>query len=417
MVQKMKAIVVGAGITGVSSALWLQHAGCDVVLIDRVAPGDPSQTSYGNAGLLARCAVIPVATPGLLRKLPSMVFDALQPLFLRLRYLPKLLPWAVPFLKSGAEPRMKEIAASLNNLTFDTVEQHRAISNGTAAAQFVREGAYTYLYNDRDAMLADEKYHQMRSLLGSRTQPRDRAYLETTDPELSPRYQAGMEFPDHGWITDPAAYVAALARHFVAEGGVMQQAEVSDIAADGEGGIVHLTDGSQIAGDRIVLAAGVWSRKLAERFGHKVNMESERGYHLMLRGTNVRPPHPYMIAEGKFAVTPMADGIRFAGTVEMAGLDAPPSEKPFAMLERYINRVYPNLTYERADRWMGHRPSTSDSLPLLGASPKAPQIIFAFGSQHIGLTIGPRLGRVVADIATGMEMNTDLSAYRVDRFD
>lgn len=413
----MKAIVVGAGITGVSSAIWLQRSGCEVTLIDRIEPGDPGQTSFGNAGLLARCAVIPVATPGLLRKIPKMLFDPMQPLFLRWRYLPKLLPWVIPFLKNGEDAKMRAIAASINDLTFDTVEQHRALAQGTAAAQYLREGPYTYIYPDKAGFDADESFHQLRSRLGSRTQARDRAYLAEKDPQLSENYQYGMEFLDHGWITNPGAYVAALFRHFTEEGGTFIKTEVADIAASGEGGAVTLIDGTAIEGDKIVLAAGIWSRKLAERFGHKVNMESERGYHLMLRGTNFTPPQPYMITDGKFAVTPMADGIRFAGIVEFGGTDAPPSEKPFKLLEAFIKRVYPDLEYAKAERWMGHRPSTSDSLPLLGASPKAPGIIFAFGSQHIGLTIGPRLGRIVADIATGMEMNADLSACRVDRFD
>ena len=146
-------------------------------------------------------------------------------------------------------------------------------------------------------------------------------------------------------------------------------------------------------------------------------MESERGYHLMLRGTNIRPPHVYMIAAGKFAVTPMDDGLRVAGVVEFGGTEAAPSDAPFELLKSYVHKVYPDLTCEAEDRWMGHRPSTTDSLPLLGSSPRAPNVIFAFGSQHIGLTIGPKLGRVVADIAGNRATNTDLAPYRVDRFD
>ena len=216
-----------------------------------------------------------------------------------------------------------------------------------------------------------------------------------------------------GWIDTPGEYVAALLEHFEAEGGAFRQAAVADIAE----GVVALEGGEALQADKVVLAAGVWSRRLAERLGHRVLMESERGYHVIYEGTNVVPPHPYMVADGKFAVTPMADGFRCAGTVEFGGVEAAPSDAPVALLRDHIKRVYPDLTWERESVWMGHRPSTADSLPLIGASPKAPGVIFAFGGQHVGLTMGARVGRMVAGIATGTPPNIDMSPYRVDRFD
>ena len=135
------AIVIGAGITGVSAALHLQRDGWEVTLIDRIAPGDPDQTSYGNAGILARCAIVPVSVPGLLAKAPKMLFDPMQPLFLRWSYLPRLIPWLVPFLRNGRQDRMKKIAEALAHVTFDSVDQHKQLAAGTGAERLHRRGA------------------------------------------------------------------------------------------------------------------------------------------------------------------------------------------------------------------------------------------------------------------------------------
>lgn len=408
----MKAIVVGGGITGISAALWLQRDGWEVTLIDKSGAGSPDQTSFGNGGILARCAVVPVAVPGLLAKAPAMLFDKSQPLFLRWSYLPRLLPWLVPFLRSGRADRMRAIAEQISHLTYDSVDQHRKLSEGTGAEPFLREGDYSYVYSSSAARDADAGGHALRQSLGMSHVVRDRAHLASLDPLLAEEFQSAVEFADHGWITDPGAYVAALTDAFLAQGGITRPGEVVDIS----GPAVTLKDGARFEADKLVLAAGIWSRPLAEKLGIKVPMESERGYHLMLHGTNHQPPHPYMIAAGKFVLTPMQDGIRLAGVVEFGGLNAPPSQAPLDLLRSYVKRVYPDLTWQRETVWMGHRPSTVDSLPLLGEVPGAPGVIAAFGSQHIGLTIGPRLGRMVADIAAGREGNSDLSAVRPDRF-
>lgn len=212
----------------------------------------------------------------------------------------------------------------------------------------------------------------------------------------------------------PGAYVAALAEHFVREGGTLRRAEVDEIARDGT---VILAGGERLEADRVILAAGAWSRLLAEKLGHRVLLETERGYHLMLRGTNRRPPFPLMDAAGKCVLTPMGDGIRVAGIVELGGLEAPASNAPVALLRRRALEVYPDLTWESEESWLGHRPAPADSLPLLGASPRAPKVIFATGGQHVGLTIGPRLGRMAAEIAMGERINMDISPFAPGRFD
>ncbi len=414
----MKVIVVGAGITGVSAAEWLRRDGHEVTLIDRVRPGDPAQTSYGNAGIVTRSGVVPSSVPGLIWKVPGMLLDRDSPLYLRWSYLPRLMPWLVQFLWNGRRAKVEEIARGLAPLVGDSVEQHLSLARGTPAERFIQRGFYTVLYRDRAAFEGDAFGFGLRRANGFEWDEWDREALREYDPELSEAYTFGAALRDHGFITSPARYVAALAEHFEREGGAFLQGEVADITQTGDGrGAVTLVGGARRETDRVVLAAGVWSGKLAKRLGHHAAMESERGYHLMLTGVSHKPPMPYMVADAKLGVAPMEEGLRFAGTADFGGLDGPALTAPLESIRRRVRQIYPKLEWDGETTWMGQRPSTVDSLPLIGASPKAPAIHFAFGGQHLGLTMGPRVGRMTADLIAGRKPNIDIAAYRVDRFD
>ena len=414
----MKVIVVGAGITGVSAAEWLRRDGHEVTLIDRVRPGDPAQTSYGNAGIVTRSGVVPSSVPGLIWKVPGMLLDRDSPLYLRWSYLPRLMPWLVRFLWNGRRGKAEEIARGLAPLVGDSVEQHLSLARGTPAERFIQRGFYTVLYRDRAAFEGDAFGFGLRRENGFEWDEWDREALREYDPELSEVYTFGAALRDHGFITSPARYVAALAEHFEREGGAFLQGEVADITQTGDGrGAVTLVGGARRETDRVVLAAGVWSGKLAKRLGHHAAMESERGYHLMLTGVSHKPPMPYMVADAKLGVAPMEEGLRFAGTADFGGIDGPALTAPLESIRRRVRQIYPKLEWDGETTWMGQRPSTVDSLPLIGASPKAPAIHFAFGGQHLGLTMGPRVGRMTADLIAGRKPNIDIAAYRVDRFD
>lgn len=408
-------IVVGAGITGTACALALRRDGWAVTLVDPRPPGDPGQTSFGNAGLLARSSIVPVPAPGLIWRAPRMLLDPRRPLFLRLSYLPRLLPWLVPFLRSGTPARLEAIVPALYALTHDTVEQHRMLAAGTGAEALISGHEYAYLFRDRAAFEHSRAAFALRAAHGIDWEERTGEALRADDPALGAAYGFGAVFRDHGWITDPGAYVAALAAAFEASGGTILKAQVRDLRPR-EAGAEVVTDAGTLAAGKVVLAAGAWSRPLAERLGLRTPLESERGYHLMLRAPSHRPPFPYMLADKALAVTPMRGGLRLAGLVEFGGLDAPPSAAPRRLIRAAVARLYPGLAWEGESEWMGHRPTTADSLPMLGEVPGAPQVICAFGSQHLGLTIGPRLGRMVADIAAGRRANIDLVPYAPERF-
>ena len=413
----VRVAVVGAGIVGVSTAEWLRRDGHEVTLIDRARPGEPGQASFGNAGVLAASSVVPVSVPGLVWKLPGYLLSRDAPLHLHWGSLARSMPWLLRFLWNGRRTQVEQIAKALAPLIGDTVEQHLALARGTEAASYVRSANYTAIFRDRAAFRKDAFLFGLRRSLGSDWDEWDRATLNAHEPELSDAYGFAASFRDHGFISSPAGYVAALAEHFEREGGRFLTGEAVDIVPCESGGAaVTLSDGARQHADRMVLAAGVWSAGLARRLGYKTAMVAERGYHVMLSGASYMPRGPIMVADAKTSVTPMADGLRFAGTVEVAPVNAPPSRAPVQALRRTVRRVFPRLSWQSETTWMGQRPSTVDSLPLIGPLPDAPAVLFAFGSQHVGMTMGPRMGRLIADLVAMRRPNIDLHPYRVDRF-
>ena len=414
--EPLRVAVVGAGIVGVCVAEWLRRDGHEVLLIDRVEPGSREQTSFGNAGMLARCAVVPVPVPGLWAKVPGMLFSKDSPLSLRWSQLPRMAPWLLRYLSKGREAEVRRIAEGLSHLLLDSPDQHRRIAEGTPAQRFIKDCEYLYLYKDRAAYEADAFGWGLRAEFGLRTRPVERAELESIAPGIAPGQDFAMALLDHGTITNPSGYLTALARHFTDQGGRFLKAEVEAIEPEAEA-IAIKAGGELLRVDRVVLAAGIWSKRLAERLGHKTAMESERGYHVMLEGPSMTPRSPLMVASGKFAMTPMEEGLRLAGLVEYGGFGAAPAEAPVEFLKGRARKLFPDLTWKAEKVWEGHRPTTVDSLPLLGPSPREGRVLFAFGAQHIGLTSGPKTGRIVADMIAGRRVNFDLAPYRVGRFD
>ncbi|MEM6933414.1 MAG: FAD-binding oxidoreductase [Pseudomonadota bacterium] len=414
----MNIVVIGAGITGVCAALTLVRDGHHVTLIDRVPPGDGNQTSFGNAGILASAAVIPVSVPGLLSKVPGMWLDKDGPLFFNPFHLPALVPWLIPFLRNATSDGVKRIAQGLAPLISDSVDQHESLSKETPAAALIERGPYVYLYGSKAEFEADSMGWSIRREHGMTWDEWDRTALLDRDPHLGGAFHFGAALHNHGWIRWPAKYTAALSEAYLAAGGEFLSGEVTDLTPlDGGRAAVSLAGGKRLEADRVILSTGVWSDRLAKKLGHKAMIQAERGYHLTLDGATRRPPSPYMLTSAKMAATPMDPGLRVAGLAEFAPIDAPAKQTPYTLLRRKARVLYPDIEWQAETEWMGRRPSTPDSLPLLGASPRAPGFVFACGGQHLGLTMGAKVGRIAAGIATGKPTNLDTAPYRVDRFD
>lgn len=406
--------VVGAGIVGVATAIWLRRAGHEVVLIDRAGPG--AGASFGNGGVLASCAVVPVTVPGLVYRAPAMLFDRDQPLFLRWRHLPRLMPWLVRYLRHAGAPEAARIARALRPIIGDSLADHQALSDGTPAARYVVTSDYLYIYRDRAAFEAEAFGWGIRRAAGFVWEELEGDAVARYDPALAAAGRFAVRLGGHGRISDPGAYVAALAAHFEGSGGKFVRAAVTGFdIRDGRVRGLRL-DGATMPVAAAVVTAGAWSGGLVRQLGLRVPLESERGYHLELWEPDFMPRVPVMVSAGKFVITPMDGRLRLAGIVEFGGLDAPASEAPFELLERQLRRAMPDLRWKSTTRWMGHRPAPADSIPLIGAVPGLGGAYVGFGHHHVGLTGGPRTGFLLAQLVSGATPNLDLAPYAPSRF-
>ncbi|MEM0945938.1 MAG: FAD-dependent oxidoreductase [Pseudomonadota bacterium] len=410
----MRVTIAGAGIVGVSTGIWLKRlSDADVTIIDRLPPGEG--TSHGNAGVLAACSVAPVTAPGLARKAPRMLMNRDFPLFMRWGYFPKLAPWLMKYLANANDSDTRRIARGLTTIVSDTVDQHKALVAGTDAAVWVTESDYSFAYASRAAFEADAYTWALRRDAGFEPVLREGDALRDFEPSLSPSIRFMATMTDHGFIRDPGGYVKALAKEFEALGGTFRQAEIEDFEdTDGRATAV-LTSKGRFECDRVVLATGVWSKPLMKKLGLKIPIETERGYHIVFQEAEGGPGHPVMVASGKFVATPMAAGLRCAGVVEFGGLAAGPNQSALDLLRRHTKAAFPNLQHGREIEWLGHRPAPSDSLPLIGEV-RNTGIYTAFGHHHIGLTGGPKTGRMVAGLVADQPVNTDIGAYSPMRF-
>ncbi|MEP5760710.1 MAG: FAD-binding oxidoreductase [Litoreibacter sp.] len=406
--------VIGAGIVGVATAISLQREGHDVILIDKAGPAEG--TSYGNGGVLASCAMVPVTGPGLIAKAPLMAVDPKQSLFVRWGYLPKMLPWLFKYLAHANEADTLRISEAIMGLVGDSLADHQAISEGTGAEHYVIPTDYLYAYKDSTAFRRDRLAWEIRKSHGIKWEILENGSLSAYDPAFSQNMDLGVKMGNHGRISDPGAYVKALAAHVMAQGGRFIKAKVDAIVEDNGQVTGVRVGGETIACEACVVATGIWSGPLAKSLGVKVPMESERGYHVELSDPSIMPKVPTMVASGKFVMTPMDGRLRLAGVVEFGGLDAAPSNAPFAFLLKGAREALPGIKWTHKQEWMGHRPAPSDSIPVIGEAPRLKGAFLGFGHHHIGLTAGPKTGRILTQMISGKAPNQDVSIYSPSRF-
>jgi len=412
--QAADITVIGAGIIGISCAVQLQARGLRVAVIDKLPAGEA--TSHGNAGVFAACGCIPVATPGFLWTVPRLLLDPLGPLSLPLNYLPKLAGWGTRFALNTRMERFRHISSALNPLLQNTTELHLAQAKLAGAEQWAKASPYFYLYKDQSALEADKLAWDTRRSFGIEYELLEGEALHSRESAISEQFNLALALKHHGFSPNPGKLVKALAEHFVRQGGELISGEVVRFAInDGKPDAV-ITDRGIHPVNKVVVAGGAWSARLAEQLGHTVPLESERGYHIEVLNPGIELNTPIMFSAGKLVATPMENGIRFAGLVEFGGLKAEPNYDFCDRLIKHAKALFPQINTDQVVRWMGHRPSVSDSLPVIGQCPRHDNVYYAFGHQHMGLTMAPRTGQIIADLIKTGQSDLDLSPYRIDRF-
>lgn len=396
------------------SAGYLQRAGRKVTVIDSVAPGEGC--SFGNAGGLSSGACVPLALPGVLKQVPKWLFDRQGPLALRPGYLPQALPWLWKFIQASAPAQVERSADGLHALMKPLFENYEPLLAEANARDLFRRNGQLYVYSTQEAFEGDAFGRELRRKRGIPFDLLDGEELRQMEPDLKPIFKRAMFMPEHGNCMNPFRLVGALADAFRRNGGEIIQDRVVDVVV-GDTGVQELkTNAGSHKVDDLVITAGAWSHRLARKFGHKVPLETQRGYHVTLPNAGASPQRGVMWAEKKFLTTPMEMGVRVAGTVEFAGLEAEPDYRRADMLVKQASEMWSGLDVSDGSKWMGHRPCLPDSLPVIDRSPNVKNVFFAFGHGHVGLSCASTTGRLLSELVTGADPCIDPGLYRIDRF-
>ena len=416
--KKKKVAVIGAGMVGACVARYLQRDGHDVVMIDPLDPGEGA--SFGNAGCFNPSSLVPIAGPDTFKQVPKYLMDPLGPLSIRWSYLPQLAPWLIRYGLAGTPEKIKQQAQALKTLIAPCFDALMPLVDDANAQDLVRREGILIVYRSSESVAADARGWALRREMGIAWEEFDQAQLRDFDPNLTPDAKFGKFVPNNGHTVNPSELVKAITGHVVRSGGRLVKAEANGFAFDGERLVAIETTSGRIEADTVVVATGAHSKRLAALAGDRVPLETERGYHVMIRTPAIKPRVPTTDSENKFVVTPMQLGVRLAGTVELAGLKAEPNWKRAEILIKRIGSLYPALgkdySMNEMTYWMGHRPSLPDSLPVMGRSTRSADVVYAFGHQHIGMTAAPYTGVVIADLISGRPSPIDLTPFRADRF-
>lgn len=417
--DRRKVVVIGAGIVGVCAASYIQRAGHDVVIVDPDPPGNGA--SSGNAGCFNPSSVVPIAGPDTLKKVPGYLLDPLGPLAIRWSYLPQVAPWLLRYAYAGSSAaRVEKQAQALKTLISGSLDYLMPLVANAHAETLVKRNGILIVYRSERGWQADERAWNIRRRNGIVWHDLDTDELRQFDPSLSRDLIRAKHVPGNGHTIDPGGLVAALASAVTGDGGKIVRTKAAGFRIENGRLLAVATESGEIPADAAVIAAGAHSKTLAALAGDRVPLETERGYHLVVREPEAMPRVPTTDAEFSFVATPMSGGLRLAGTVELAGLNAKPDWRRSRMLlgraANLFHGLPENIPEDRLSMWMGHRPSLPDSLPVLGRSRLSGDIFHAFGHGHVGMTAAPYTGKVLADLVSGRPSPIDLSPFRPDRF-
>lgn len=408
-----RIVVIGGGIVGLCVAWHLAKRGKQPLVLEAHKPGGASS---GNAGAISHGSVAPLAMPGVLRDVPGMLMDPKGALHIPMGYWLKAAPWLMRFVASARTPQVEAAATALAALFFGTLERHKEILAAEGAPELIREAGQIYLYRDAAQLAKAEPGLALRRRHGLRMEVLDRAALAALEPAVSPAYTLGVYLPDHGSSVNPGRFAEVVAGGVQRQGGEVRRAEVRAIRTEGRRVTGVETEAGVIPADEVVIAAGAWSARLLASLGVKVPLETQRGYHMMLPDAGVTPGRVLSPQDRKVFISPMEEGLRVAGSVEIAGLDAPPNESRAQLLLGDLRAVFPDARTDGATSWMGHRPCLPDSMPVIGPSVRYAGLWCGFGHGHLGVTSSAVTGDVLASAMLGDRPTPDLGPYALERF-
>ena len=412
MEKKLKVGIVGAGIQGISNALFLQKKGFEVTIFDKDEPGSPA-ASYGNAGHFSPYACVLMNRPDVLTDVPSMLLSSTGPLALKWNYVPKMIPWFLKFIRNCTTKRMMHTAKNMHQILDLALPAYDELFDEIDLEGLVEKKGILYVWNDQSLKSRDLEI-RVRNELGVDQQVVTPKEIHDLEPHLKPFYHGGVYYQYGRHARNPKRILLKLFDLFLKKGGKFLKINVQDINFDNEKPVIK-TEVQRFIFDKLVIACGAFSKRLTDNLDEKIPLDTERGYHVHFKNCDHLLSRPVIFSNRGFGITPMEQGLRVVGTVEFGGLKNPPSKGRIKNLIDNAKYMLDDLP-EHQDEWMGFRPSLPDFLPVIGPSKNHKNVFYSFGHHHLGWTLGPISGKIIAGMIAEENTNLDLKPYSSLRF-
>jgi glycine/D-amino acid oxidase-like deaminating enzyme len=406
--------VIGAGVVGMASALHLQRMLGGVTAIDPLQPGGGA--SFGNGGLIAVDSCGPMSTPGMLRQAPGWLLKADSPLAINHAYAIRALPWLVGRVRSGKMPRIIAASDAFRTLHKPALEIYRDMLGRDNYQSLIRQSGHVEVWEGENVSDSERIGRELRERHGIAHDSLSLDELKQLVPQISPSIKRASFVPKGAHTINPLRLVQKLADLFAEAGGTLLREQVMKLLPIEGGGYRVLTNVGDYRFSKVTIAGGAWSNALLKPLGLSLPLEAERGYHVMVRDSALDLRLPVLHRGRGFGATPMEEGIRFAGTVEIAGLDIALNEGRSASIRQHAENMFPGLATEQSTIWMGHRPCFPDNLPVIDQVKQYPGLYIACGHGHFGVTSAPATGLALSRMMAGQPPAFDLSPFSLARF-
>jgi|TARA_B100000767_G_scaffold274487_1_gene307605 D-amino-acid dehydrogenase len=416
---KCKSVgIVGAGIQGVCIGLQLVKKGIPVTIFDKLDPRDSKSipASYGNAGHFSPYAVVKFNRPDILYKIPKMLFSSKGPLSLKWSHIPKMMPWILNYLKNCNKKSMLHTAKYMHQICSPAMDAYEEIFTEIDTTNLIEKKGIIYIWKKENIKSRNLEI-SVRNDLGIKQKLLSRDEIMDLEPNLNPIFDAGVVFENSMHAKDPYGILKKIFELYMAKGGKFIKEDILSLKQTGNNKTVIKSLNKEYDFEKSVIASGAFSKKLTDQLEENIPLDTERGYHVHFKDKESLLTSPVICMDNGFGMTPMNQGLRAVGTVEFGGLNNPPTKKRIKYLLRCAKNLLPQLeNCIHEDEWLGFRPTLPDFLPILGPSLKNKNIVYAFGHDHLGWTLGAITGKIVSGIVAEEKTNLDLSPYSSKRF-
>ena len=414
---KCKSVgIIGSGIQGICTGLQLIKKGIPVTVFDRHDPlsSEFKAASYGNAGHFSPYAVLQFNRPDVLYDVPKMLVSSYGPLALKWNYVPKLIPWFINYLKNFNEKSMLHTAKYMHQILSLSNDAYEEIFKEINTENLIDKKGIIYVWTNKN--LKSRKLEiKVRNDLGIEQKLLTKKEILELEPNLNPVFDAGVIYEKAMHARDPHGILKEIFKLFLRKGGKFIQENITSLKSNNENETTISSDNNSYTFEKSIIASGAFSKNFTDQLGENIPLDTERGYHVHFKKMDHLISRPVIFLDRGFGLTPMNQGLRAVGTVELGGLKNPPSKKRIDYVIKCAKELLPQLK-EHEDEWLGFRPTLPDFLPILGPSLKNKNIIYAFGHHHLGWTLGAITGKIISGIAAGEKTNLDLTPYSSSRF-